>query len=350
MLSDKVLLEKITYTAGLATTPSDIDNMLDDVRLITSRSSDNTPLTAEDRAVLESVQKELEVYLVEREPLRQYTAESLQLQIEGHLQGTRRRRSLAQLFATIGLTIAAGLAIGYAPILSDNPGSHLQFTVATMFSILHLGALSLLLTALPAFKTQLRRAFITLCGGYAVLTATFLLQPILELQGITSGTLALMLNSCLYFAASVFIYAGVRLYVRLLGVQGWASRLTGHLCAAVVAILISLLLRHTADGVPSWAFDAASSMHGVVLYASVAATVLLVKAISKVSGPYKPSMRALALALGVTMAACLYIYIIRLTFGLAARGPLSLTAAASVLIMGITLTRAGYLFNKVSRY
>jgi hypothetical protein len=70
-------LEVITHVASLASNPSDVDAILDDMRVATARiEADKTPETTDETKLYE-VYKRLVVYLTKQDPLRQYTDESI---------------------------------------------------------------------------------------------------------------------------------------------------------------------------------------------------------------------------------------------------------------------------------
>jgi hypothetical protein len=70
-------LEVIVYVANLASNPSDIDPILDEVRFITSRLQPGQAPSLEDQKVLDSVYTKLEDYLLHQDPLRVFTVDEL---------------------------------------------------------------------------------------------------------------------------------------------------------------------------------------------------------------------------------------------------------------------------------
>lgn len=70
--SDVTSMDIIVFMMGLASNPSAIDNMTDDMRVITSRISDTGSLTSKDQAELLSIYRRLEDYLIKDEPLRHF--------------------------------------------------------------------------------------------------------------------------------------------------------------------------------------------------------------------------------------------------------------------------------------
>src|SRR5688572_7901230 len=155
------LINRIVYTASLATDARAIDPILDPMRQITAKFSPGQELPQADQAILQRVQQQLETYLVERETSRYFTPESLQLQIEQHERGDNRTTQLEMLIVVI-ITILGGLATSALPFLSGLQDRMLAGG-AMAFSLVHIGAAALFLTALPAFRSQFRKAFMVLC-------------------------------------------------------------------------------------------------------------------------------------------------------------------------------------------
>lgn len=71
------ILDLVTYTASLASNPTEVDNLLDEVRKITATHSVETALSPNDEAELIKVYLGLEGYLTTRDPIRTYTKDEL---------------------------------------------------------------------------------------------------------------------------------------------------------------------------------------------------------------------------------------------------------------------------------
>jgi hypothetical protein len=70
-------LEIVTYIASLASNPSEIDPIMDDIRILTSKLDPNQSLTHDQQLVIAGVYKKLEAYLTVRDPLRLFTKEGI---------------------------------------------------------------------------------------------------------------------------------------------------------------------------------------------------------------------------------------------------------------------------------
>lgn len=71
------LIDIISYSAALTSRPTEIDPILDDLRLVSSGTQVGQALSASQQHTLISVYRRIEDYLVSKEPLRIYTRESL---------------------------------------------------------------------------------------------------------------------------------------------------------------------------------------------------------------------------------------------------------------------------------
>ncbi|HSX03093.1 MAG TPA: hypothetical protein VLI05_07360 [Candidatus Saccharimonadia bacterium] len=70
-------LDAVIYAAGLVSTPAAVDSALNQMRLITADMNSQSTLTAAQRLTLVEVYRELENYLLTKEPLRKITREDL---------------------------------------------------------------------------------------------------------------------------------------------------------------------------------------------------------------------------------------------------------------------------------
>ncbi|HSX16940.1 MAG TPA: hypothetical protein VLH86_02460 [Patescibacteria group bacterium] len=82
----KSTLDLVTYIAGLASNPDDIDPILDTVRAVTSDVRPGEAPTAADDEVLLGVYLQLEAYLTTREPIRTFTKDELRARMSPELR------------------------------------------------------------------------------------------------------------------------------------------------------------------------------------------------------------------------------------------------------------------------
>lgn len=78
----------VAYVSNLVSSPSEIDPLLDKVRILTAGVDRNKPLAAADEKMLETVYLQIETYLLEKEIARKFTKDSLRQNIANRLQLT----------------------------------------------------------------------------------------------------------------------------------------------------------------------------------------------------------------------------------------------------------------------
>jgi len=343
-------IEKLLYTASLVTKVEDIDPLLDKVRFITSKSEYQTAgLTNAERATIADIQQQIETYLVTKEQLRYFTPDSLQLQIEQHMSGGSGGASRTKLMSV--LVAAMVLSVGLAVLLPlDNPQQRGQVGGSVAFSIVNVGAAWLFLTALPAFKSSLRKAVMLICMGTALIGLTLLIHPIVEAFNLRQYPLtSLLLPLPLLIAATVFWWGNVR-YARLVGVASELTTVWPVLIASLLVAVGTWFMPHQPVSESEIVFDLAAVMWGVMLVMPVASACFLPAVVRVLPELYKPPARALSHAMWPIIAVIAYQYVLRVIAGPFMNGPVAYGLFALVVVMGVALLRAGYRFNKVSRY
>lgn len=78
------LVDVIEYLASFASNPSSIDPILDDMRVITSSQQAGQKLSAAEEAKLAATCRNLQDYLINRETLRQFDAETIRKSVSRH--------------------------------------------------------------------------------------------------------------------------------------------------------------------------------------------------------------------------------------------------------------------------
>lgn len=79
-------LDMVTYAAGLASNPADIDPLLDRVRSITARLGPGQSPSAEDDQSLVDVYLQVEQYLTLKEPIRAFSKVGLRARLAPELR------------------------------------------------------------------------------------------------------------------------------------------------------------------------------------------------------------------------------------------------------------------------
>ena len=343
-------IDRIVYTASLATRSEDVDGMLDALRVITSQVNRDDPVSDSRKKDMADIQRQLEQYLLTKEKVRSYTPDSLKLQISLHMQGNNyTKRTRVQLWATVGVALATAFCLAvFLPL--KTPDQRGLVGGATTFSLLTVGAALLFLTALPAFKSELRRAFGLICGGVALLGLSLLGQPIMEILGLRQYTLTSILYTIPILIAAILFHTGDALYARILGVKNWWTGIMPLIIGAIVMITFSYLVPHPATSEPESIHDLVAAMWGVMLLTPTCSAIVLAMTVPRVSDLYKSPLRWLFLSMFPIIAVVSYQYIVRIVAGPYMHGVVAYVLFSLVTLMGLALMQAAYSFNKVSRY
>jgi len=349
MDSGTALINRIVYTASLATRADEIDPLLDPLRVITAKTNTAAALLPTDKATLQAVQQKLENYLLTQEKVRLFTPESLRQQIASHEAGDSIRKSRLQLRIVIFISFvtALGLAL-FLPL--DTPEQRGLVGGATVFSLLTVGAASLFLTALPAFQSQLRRAFLFICAGATLLGLSLLGQPIMEIFSLRQYPATSILYTVPIFIAALLFHTGDALFARLVGVKSrWTTPLP-IVVGGVAMVLLSCLMPHDPTSESELVHDLVASLWGVMLLTPCVSAIVLTLAIPKLSDLYKRPISLLFQAMFPIIMVVTYQYVVRLFAGPYMQGIVAYVLFSFVTLMGLALIRAGYSFNKVSRF
>lgn len=350
--SRQTLVDRIVYTASLATRMSEIDQYLDKLRATTSQSTfSSETMTDQEYATLSGVQQQLEQYLVEREPLRSFTNESLQVQVEQHLAGNvETKQGLLKVTIILVLALVAATLGG---VLPGVPGSQQQQiilagAVATCF--LNLGASWLFLSALPAFKSQLRRAFGFICTGIVLFSVAILSEPLIELANLRANSdIVTILVMPIVFLSALSMYVGVVRYARLIGVT--SRLLKGRFLLLLLPIIpVAFLVHAHSAGGSGHMLILSLLLHIGVVALTVVAVILLFKILPRLADLYKPPARALLQAIITLMVGALTFASIVTNGGPRLTSPMATGLLVFLFATGSMLVRAGYIFNKISQY
>lgn len=343
-----VIIDRIVYLASLASRPSEVDMLLDTFRGITARVDPHKPLRTQDAAILHSVEEGLKAYLTTKEKLRNFTVESLNLQLEQHFEPTGvsgKRR----LYSVIG--IAVGLAIVFGAGL---PVTTIEQRVliggSVLFALLHLGGAWFFLTAFDSFRSSLRQAFLLIASGVTLLGLSLLEQPILEIFNLRDQEAVNVLFSLPVLIAASLFHLGDMKYTRLVGVKGiWSTNLP-----FVIMILPLIVVTWFLPDMLHQRIDVIARLTTVmsawIMVTPISSLIALPKASKLVPELYKPPIDALYQAIWSIVVVTAYLYILRVIAGSYMKGVVAYVLFALVTAMGAMLLRAGYTFNKISRY
>lgn len=252
----KTMLDAVMFAASLVSKTSDIDTQLDRVRAITAQRT-STQLTKEDDKTLHEVYTYIEDYLVTKESLRAFTHESVRKRIQNYLTGGKQRQSLAKPLSVMWAVVVIGaLAAFLAPdtIVSDAVKPTLAITI--IFATIDLAAAWMFWSGLRNFKDEIRKAYLPICLGVALLGLTLVQVPFAVLAGQDTSVWFHYISSGIAIpAANMLLYLGIRQFARIGGIKQklLSAKLVTLLCISIAVLII--LLPKPDTGVPDWALS-----------------------------------------------------------------------------------------------
>lgn len=344
MAPGKTLIDQVVYTASLVSSPAEIDESLDALRIITARRDRN--LSQADIVRLNNLQSELENYLVARERLRYFTPESLRVQIDQYVQGYANGKSRILLLLVLG--VATLLAVGAALLPLSSIPQRVQAGGATAFSAVTIGAAWLFLAALPAFRSRLRRAFMVICTGMILLGLSLLEQPIIEIFELREVS-SLLYPIPILVAATLF-HIGNAMYVRLTEINTVLTKAWPVVLLCLVASVATFFLPHPPSVETELVYDLAAAIWVCILVMPIVSAIILAKTAKSLPELYKVPISRLFQAMIPIIVVCAYQYVVRIVAGPYMDGVVAYVLFSLILVMALGLLRAGYAFNKIIRY
>ncbi|HJQ08112.1 MAG TPA: hypothetical protein VJ836_01370 [Candidatus Saccharimonadales bacterium] len=338
------LIDRVVYLGQLASDSRAIDPMMDTVRMITARWQPAQPLADADKAALEKLEIDLKDYLLNRDPLRYFTEETLAERLR--TQQTGETGADERNLATILL-----LSVGAAILSLIMPFFTLSFravlAVYIFLMALGIGTAWLYLSALHNFKRELRWAFVCMCLGIILINiciAQYIIVQIMELGGhplFKFGGLIWIVTS-----GFVWIYAGLYVYAGMLKLDTRFKSLRAVYLgvAAVTAFLV--LVPHPAAVVEEGYLDVSLVSVGLAGIFGVFGAGLLRRIMQNVTVLYAKSTRLLYYYLSLAAMAAVAVVGVLLVVG-ELQGPrLALVMALTVFVPQTVLLIAGYSFKK----
>jgi hypothetical protein len=240
---DQRLIDGTISLASLASVKAEIDPLLDTLRAVTARLNPGAQLSAADRQALTSLQGQIKDYLINRDPVRKFTEESLQERIkadDANLPLLKRRPVLGLIAVwTLGAVMSAS-----AFVLPFAANVRQLLAVSLFWLGVHAGIAWFYLSSLANFKAESKRAFGLIVAGTVITglgTAHYPVVQIFEL-GTTNPWFAYGGLNEIFALASIFLYLGARAFVQLLGIKtrltslSWLVGLIAAGCAVVFAV------------------------------------------------------------------------------------------------------------------
>ncbi len=215
---DRDQIERVTYLASLASNYQAIDAMMDALRSVTADWDGTSPLSSAQTDRLRDLEGRLTQYLITKDPVRTFTADSLAKQLDAHAGRHPLRSVRLSLLGVVGSSLLAAGAPFLVPSFSREESALLG--IPLFFVVLHIGISWLYLSALKNFQEEVRRAFQLICVGvilfgavfshYAAISAFHLeSQPLFKDAGIT----------WIVALPFIFFFFGLRLYAKQVQVK-----------------------------------------------------------------------------------------------------------------------------------
>jgi hypothetical protein len=289
-------IDRIVYLASLVSEPLSVDVILDKLRSLTATSSQLSP---DGVKTLESIQAELEDYLIHKERLRSFTEESLGTNIERHFAADdpvrdAKKAALRQIIATI---IIAAIVTG---VLAALRIMHGQVVLAFFIFALFAGLALVFQSFKKDLVAQLHGSLNYLMAA-TVGTGLFALNfPIIAANSYLEK-LPLLQHGGLLIAAIpvyVFYYVAFYLYAKQLAVSiPRTLRPAGVVIAAITVAVISIVVPHPVAVSHEIYFDLAVVGFAVSVYLSGAAAVLGFMTVRQTTAVYSKSTLFLAISM-----------------------------------------------------
>ncbi len=235
-------IDRIVYLASLTSKFDEVDPMMDDLRSITASWDGQSALESSQARRLNELEARLKQYLITSDPVRTFTTESLSQQLADH-GGKGKTNTALRSAVIILLTSLVAAGSGYLPFIPLSLHNRQYFAIPMLFVAMSIGISWLYLTALKNFKDEVRKAFKIFSIGviafgpafsqYAIIQAFDLTRyPLFQFAGIT------WLLVLPYF----FMYLGIRLYAKQLGVQSWTMKLLIAVAAWAVVVALAAFI------------------------------------------------------------------------------------------------------------
>jgi hypothetical protein len=287
-MSPRQRIDCIVYLASLISEPRSVDSVLDKLRLITTQSAE--PST-QDAKVLQVVQQELEDYLLHRERLRSFNAQSLEATIDQFL-AVNNPAKLAKTAALKHISITVGIAALITAVCFASGLMKGQIVLAFFIFTLFTGLAFIFQSVKKNLVAQLQGSVSYLMAA-TIGTGLFALNfPVIS---------QLHLDSHPFFQHGGFLEAAIPVYAcYYIAFYLYAKQLDvaiprllrplGAVITAVVITVIAVVVPHPVHTPDELYFDLALVGFAVSVYFSAIAAVLGFMTLPKTTAQYNKIM------------------------------------------------------------
>ncbi len=343
MQKDGLLIDQIIYLASLASSSAVIDPMLDRLRSVTVSWDRTSPLKKQDRDSLQQLLEDLKSYLINDDPLRDFTAQTLDQRLQNLGQTHSRMSKFAMQFYG---TIVVGIGIAGINFIVSSKSVRLLLAIPLFLLTVALGTIWFYASALQNFKMEFRKAFLYLCLGVVWIGIEFVHFTMVQLLHIGDKPLFKYGGFNLLATISfVFMYLGLRSYAMLVGITSRWIRLPTLVLALLGIGLIAILQPHTTVPEPAF-FDFAIASDSMILVLSFFNFRLADGIVAKVTTGYATSMRTLRTCMIFTCLASVIYCSVLPRIGVLSGQSSSILVGAATTVPMLILLYSGYSFKK----
>lgn len=343
-------IDRITYLASLASRFEDIDPLMDTLRGVTATWDSAQPLQPAELQKLQTLESELKTYLITKDPVRAFTAESLEQKLEERAaRGGKHKATYLNIPAVLGpAVLAAGIPFLFpASWLSDE--ARILVAIPLFFVALHIGISWLFLSALKNFQQEVRRAFQILCIGVMLFGVTFSHYAIIAAFQLDTKYAFLEDGGVSWLVALpfIFIFFGLRIYARQVQVKSRVLSLWFVFAVAAVVVASDVLFKLLFEGRIDSALFFLLAIGGMMLHVSSALGAVLAWKIRKVvAAAYARPMTWLFAYLLFSFVASVYSALSVRFGGTEGTMPFYILMAVAGIPVQLVLMWTGYVFKR----
>lgn len=333
--SGKLLVDRIMYLVSLVSDPVAVDPMLDILRRVTAHTELGSPLSAGDRQQLAALEAKLKDYLIHNDPVRSFTADSLEQNLRKYFAGSQARGfSVKRQFGTvIGLTLLCyGIAV--AALGSTSPRKALLTMSPVALTVLNFGIAWFFWSARKDYAHEIRAMYGYFSAGVIIRSLALVQFPILLVAPHLQRLLAFHYVGFLppFILMSLTFYAGMVLYARQLKLKTIFMSVWSVLGGGLVLSVIIFLLSHPVYAGSPVFFNISLASFLLSAFFSVPAAVLAFTVARRITPRYAQSVRLLGASQIMFAVGCLcFSSVLLVVSGAPTRLEVGLTALSFVV-------------------
>jgi len=309
-------VDSIVFLASLVSDPHAVDSKLNVLRSITLRLSPEKTPSADDLSKLNVLQEDLKDYLIHHDPIRSFTAATLEQTIADHFNS--RHRSTRKEF----ILILSSILVIYLICVAVTPGSLALFKrfflpAAVLVSMFYGAIAWLFLSSRQNFKTEIRKVYDYFCGGISLGAIGSIQFPLIFAFPRFAAIPAFSYIGFVvpYFIMCTAFYLGTNLYARQLNVSQRLLSVPWISAVGLVIAVVLLSLPHSPRVHEVFFYDLSLVTIGIDVWLSLAATILSFKVAKRITPRYQRSMRLFGLGQAAQGVGCIGFTTLVLVYG-----------------------------------